>query len=281
MKVIRAKTAGFCFGVERAVKKALSLGGLSPVSVYTYGPLVHNEEVIRSLTSSGIRTVTNLEEFKTLPKGIVILRAHGVSEEEKNMLSNLGFTIEDATCPFVLKIHKIVQEETNENEAVIVIGDPNHPEVKGIISRIKGPYFVISDFPDIEKIPFPPEKPVKIVVQTTFSKEKFEKMVEIIDRILYNTTIVNTICRATRDRQEEARKLAHESDIMFVIGSKTSSNSQKLYDICKEECKDTYFLETIADLNPDWLIHKERVGITAGASTPENIIEEVQSHVGI
>ncbi|MBR6405383.1 MAG: 4-hydroxy-3-methylbut-2-enyl diphosphate reductase [Lachnospiraceae bacterium] len=279
MKVLTAKTAGFCFGVERAVREALSAAE-NHAAVYTYGPIVHNETVIRDLEEKGIRTILDETELSDIPKGSTILiRAHGIPKELEEKLRNHGFNLIDATCPFVKKIHRIAEKYASEGYRIVIAGNPDHPEVVGIRSYAGKQAVVLSSAEELHaQIPDSEEK-ICLVAQTTFNHENFKKVVAKIQDIGYNANIADTVCSATRERQEEAADLASRADVMIVIGGRDSSNSQKLYEICRKNCNRTYFIQTAADLCNDWWCGVNIVGITAGASTPKTIIQEVQTNV--
>ena len=279
MKVTVAKSAGFCFGVKRAVNMVYEAIEKSEKAIYTYGPIIHNDEVIKDMEAGGVKVVNSLEELDSLPKGIMIIRSHGISRAEHEYIENSGFEIMDATCPFVLKIHKIVREASEAGSQVVIIGNENHPEVQGIMGWCVNTPYVVDSISKAESLVLNPDKNVCIVSQTTFNYNKFKELVEIIEKKGYNSTISNTICNATEERQTEARKIAREADAMIVIGGKSSSNTRKLYEICKSECENTYYIQTISDLDLSVLAMAECIGITAGASTPKNIIEEVYTNV--
>lgn len=282
MKVTLAKSAGFCFGVKRAVDKVyevLQEKNDTNEKTYTYGPIIHNEEVVRDLEEKGVIVIHSEEELKNIKGGTVVIRSHGVSRHVYDILEERGVHIVDATCPFVKKIHKIVEKETEKGHAVIIIGNPTHPEVEGIEGWGGKQVFVVNTEEDAKNINLKKESKVTIVAQTTFNFNKFDKLVEIISEKGYDINVVNTICNATNDRQAEARKIAREVDAMIVIGGRHSSNTQKLYEICKEECDNTYYIQTLVDLDTRQLQSNSSIGITAGASTPKNIIEEVRFNV--
>jgi 4-hydroxy-3-methylbut-2-enyl diphosphate reductase len=276
--IVVAKTAGFCFGVKRAVDTVYEQIESGDKEIYTYGPIIHNEEVVNDLISKGVKVIEDLEELKSLKSGTVIIRSHGVDKSIYDIIESNGLKLVDATCPFVKKIHKIVYERSLDGYEIIIIGNAMHPEVEGIKGWCQGPVTIVNT--EEEAMNYQPicgEK-VCLVSQTTFNYNKFNKLVEIIGKKVYNVITVNTICNATNERQVEARKIAKEVDSMIVIGGKTSSNTQKLYEICSEECKNTYYIQTAEDLTDVTLVTGS-VGITAGASTPKNIIEEVQNNV--
>ena len=287
MEVKVAKTAGFCFGVQRAVDKVYELIDSCPDRLFTLGPLIHNEEVVNDLEKKGVR-VASEEELKTLPKGsTVVIRSHGVGKKVYDQLKECGLSYVDVTCPFVLKIHRIVEKESKAGSHIVIIGDPDHPEVVGICGWCIGPYTVIRTKQDALDFVPPEGKNVCIVSQTTFNYNKFKDLVEILRKKRYDNTvlnilnILNTICNATEERQREAKSIAGEVDTMLVVGGRHSSNTQKLFEICKKECENTYYIQTPVDLDSDMFQCSSYVGITAGASTPKKIIEEVQEHVRI
>lgn len=281
MNVTVAKSAGFCFGVKRAVdlvyEQAKKDGPL-----YTYGPIIHNEEVVKDLEKRGVRVIGSPEEMQDLEKGRVIIRSHGVGKAVQEQIEAAGFEVLDATCPFVKKIHRIVAEHSAAGEHIIIIGSPEHPEVEGICGWCDPKHTtVIESVRDAQNFTLPEKKDICIVSQTTYNNNKFENLVEIIKNKGYyiNVCILNTICNATEERQTEARSLAAKSQAMIVVGGSHSSNTQKLFEICKDECKNTYYIQTPEDFDLTELRGLDNVGITAGASTPNNIIEEVQKYV--
>ena len=287
MEVKVAKTAGFCFGVQRAVDKVYELIGSCPDKLFTLGPIIHNEEVVNDLEKKGVR-VASEEELKTLPEGsTVVIRSHGVGKKVYDQLKECGLSYVDVTCPFVLKIHRIVEKESKAGSHIVIIGDPDHPEVVGICGWCIGSYTVIRTKQDALDFVPPEGKNVCIVSQTTFNYNKFKDLVEILREKRYDNTvlnilnILNTICNATEERQREAKSIAGEVDTMLVVGGRHSSNTQKLFEICKKECENTYYIQTPVDLDSDMFQCSSYVGITAGASTPKKIIEEVQEHVRI
>lgn len=275
--VILAKTAGFCFGVRRAVDMAYGIAGRD--KVYTYGPIIHNETVVEDLEAKGIKVVHSIEEAAALAGGTMIIRSHGVSKEEIDLLKQMGFDIVDATCPFVKKIHHIVEEYSEQGYGIIIIGSADHPEVQAISGWCKEPPVIIESEEEARNFKTDPDKKLCLVSQTTFNYNKFQELVEIVNEKGYDIIVLNTICNATEERQTEAERIAKEVDAMIVIGGRASSNTQKLFEICKKECENTYYIQTIKDLDLTRLKSTDNVGITAGASTPNNIIEEVQKNV--
>ena len=280
MNVKVAETAGFCFGVQRAVDRVYELIGSDAAPIYTLGPIIHNEEVVSDLEKKGVAVICE-KDLGSLKGGTVVIRSHGVGRRVYNTIKKYGLGYVDVTCPFVLKIHKIVERESSRGAHIAIIGDPDHPEVQGICGWCQGPYTVIRNAEDAEKFNISPEKEVCVVSQTTFNYNKFQELVEIFEKKRYDKVVLNTICSATEERQMEARQIACEADTMIVIGGRHSSNTQKLYEICRKECENTYYIQTLVDLDTKPFQCIGCVGITAGASTPNNIIEEVQKHVRI
>lgn len=279
VKVTTAKTAGFCFGVRRAVDEVHRQIASGEKPVYTYGPIIHNDQVVAGLEEQGVRVIRGEEDLAEITGGTVIIRSHGVSRAVQEKLEATGLHVVDATCPFVKKIHRIVQESGKAGKTVIIAGDPDHPEVQGICGWTEGPYFVVQNADEIGKLCIPEGQKAVLVAQTTFNAGKFEEIVEIFKKTYYYDTVINTVCSATDERQTEARMTARQVDAMIVIGGRHSSNTRKLYEICSCECKNTYFIETLVDLDFQPFQSFSHVGITAGASTPNSIIEEVQEHV--
>jgi len=277
MEVILAKTAGFCFGVKRAVDTVYKEAGKK--NVYTYGPIIHNSEVVNDLKKKGVEVINSREELEALEEGTVIIRSHGVAREIYDLIYKKGLELVDATCPFVRKIHKIVEKAGNDGNQVIIVGSEQHPEVQGIKGWCTGEVHIISEASQLDGIDL--NKPTTLVSQTTFNYKKFQDLVEKFEKKGYDILVLNTICNATQERQVEARRIASEVDAMIVIGGRHSSNTQKLYEICQKECKNTYFIQSLGDFNPECVNSVRSVGITAGASTPNQIIEEVHTNVRI
>ena len=281
MKVIKAKTAGFCFGVKRAVDTVYEQVDTCIGPIYTYGPIIHNEEVVKDMESKGVVVLRTEKELDDISGGTVIIRSHGVEKRIYDKLEAKGIRIVDATCPFVKKIHNIVQKESAAGKYILIIGSPDHPEVIGIRGWAGEHAAVVQNTDDIENIDFSKNRNICVVSQTTFNYNKFKDLVEIIKKKSYDIIVLNTICNATKERQTEAESIAESVDAMIVIGDKHSSNTQKLFEICHRACNNTYYIQTLDDLDLNQLGSVETVGITAGASTPNNIIEEVQNNVRI
>ncbi len=281
MEVRLAKTAGFCFGVKRAMEQVYQeIEEGEHLPIYTFGPIIHNEEVVKELERKGVKAIETEEELFALTSGTVIIRSHGVGKEIYKRLEQKGIKILDATCPFVKKIHKIVEEQEKQGRRIVIIGNKLHPEVEGIIGWCERSAILIATEQEAEKLTIKEEK-LCIVAQTTFNYKKFQDLVEIISKKGYDIIVLNTICNATKERQIEAREIAKSVEVMIVIGGKHSSNTQKLFEICKKECENTYYIQTLVDLDLSALESMGSVGITAGASTPNNIIEEVHTNVRI
>ena len=289
MEIRLVAGAGFCFGVKRAVDtvyEQLQTGK----TIYTYGPIVHNEEVVKELAELGVRVIENRQELERLPDlrsladpraGTVIIRAHGVPREVQQCMEQKGWEVIDATCPFVKRIHRTVEKKSGQGDHILVVGNPDHPEIQGIVGWCNGPVDVIETVEEAEKYVPPEGKKLTVVAQTTFNYNKFQTIVDILKKKGYNVSIVNTICNATEDRQRDTREVAANADAMIVIGGKHSSNAAKLYEICREVCDNTYFIQTLDDLHLELPKSARLVGITAGASTPNKLIEEVQNYVRI
>ncbi len=279
-----AECAGFCFGVKRAVDTVYEQIETGK-TIYTYGPIVHNEEVVRDLEERGVRVIETEEELRGMPlskgNGVVIIRAHGVPRKIYDILEENGMECIDATCPFVKRIHGIVEKASNEGMHIVIVGNPGHPEVEGIKGWCNGLVTVLETCEEAEKFTLKKGEKLCIVSQTTFNYNKFHQIVEIFEKKGYNDNVVNTICNATEERQQSAKALAAQADMMIVIGGRHSSNTRKLYEICNSECAKTYFIQTLDDLHLELPKAVRLVGIIAGASTPNKLIEEVQNYVRI
>ena len=283
MEILLAKSAGFCFGVQRAVDTAYKHA--DEKNVYTYGQIIHNEEVVGDLAKHGVKILED-DELDQIKDSKVIIRSHGEEKRVYDILEKNGNEIIDATCPFVKKIHNIVMDECGKGHTVIIIGDGKHPEVKGIMGWCMSEPVVIGTEEEAEKFvqsclngEYKPSENISIVSQTTFNYRKFHNVVDIIRNKLYNVTAYKTICNATSVRQREAQEIASKVDAMIVIGGRNSSNTQKLYEISKKECENTYYIQTLVDLDLTTFESVSRVGITAGASTPNKLIKEVHGRM--
>lgn len=302
MEIVLAKTAGFCPGVERAVKMVYEESEKRN-DVFTFGPIVHNEEVVAELEKRGVKVIDSESELPQVKDKTLVIRAHGVSERIYKDCESLGIRMVDATCPFVKKIHNIVKKYSSEGRHILIIGNKDHPEVLGIMGWCAGGVDAVENEEQLEeflsKYNCFENKSLCIVSQTTFNYTKFNYLVEKIHKKSYDVTnaehlrgeapyncqslnqgfddviVLNTICNATEERQREAYELARKMDAMLVIGGRHSSNTQKLFGICKKECENTFYIQTLKDIDPVKLGSFGSLGITAGASTPNYIIKEV------
>jgi len=274
LEIIVARSAGFCFGVDKAVRMALDLvnDNNNKVNVFTLGPIIHNEYVVNMLASKGAKVIDDIEQA-TVP-GHVLIRTHGVVPEIYNKIKELKLDFTDATCPYVKKIHNLVKEKYEQGYQILIVGNKNHPEVEGINGWCNNTAFILESIEDVDILP-KCEKPVCVVAQTTITNEKWQKINNILVNKFKNIIKFDTICNATSRRQTEAAEIAKKVDIMLVIGSSNSSNTQKLYEICKANCDQTYKIESSGDLPPVNIKTIKKIGITAGASTPDWIIKEV------
>lgn len=277
-RITIAKSAGFCFGVDRAVK--IVYDRLKTQKVATYGPVIHNQDVIDDLTAKGVRILHSTDDLKA--DECVIIRAHGVGQEVYRTIESSPNQLVDATCPFVTRIHKIVQEKSREGYVILIAGDEKHPEVEGIVGHCSAEVHVFADDEALKNI-FKKKsellkKKVAIVAQTTYNIRIWDKCIEIAKQFCYHPQIYDTICNATSNRQSEAIELSKASDVMLIIGGKHSSNTVKLYDVCSQYCK-CYHIENAGELCGIDFSGAFSIGITAGASTPAYIIKEVQGHM--
>ena len=273
MEIILAKTAGFCFGVDRAVRmtEQLAAGGHK---VATLGPLIHNPQCVAALEAQGVVTANSPAD---VPPGYeVVIRSHGVGEDVYAELTQRGLSVQDATCPFVTKIHRIAQKAGQEGALLLIAGDKNHPEVQGIVGHAHGEVFVFADLAELKAFSTPENctKPVFVVAQTTFEVTKWLESTKFIKKVYTSPQIFDTICNATWARQQEAEELARRCDLVVVIGGRHSSNTQKLAAVAGRHCR-VLAVETAAELTAGDFARVTRVGVTAGASTPSSVIEEV------
>lgn len=274
-KLIVAESAGFCFGVNRAIEIVYRLIDEGK-SVSTLGPIIHNMQMVSELKEKGVSTINSISEAKE--GETVVIRSHGVPKSVIEEIKERGLDFVDATCPFVSKIHKIVSE-TSADDTVIIAGDREHPEVQGIIGHCNGSCYTFKNEEELQEIikiiPVEKNKVIKVVAQTTFDKKLWKKSIKILKNVYTNTKIFDTICSATAIRQKEADEISKSVDMMFVIGDKHSSNSFKLYSICSSNCEKTFFIETADELDMSEVSKVGSIGVTAGASTPARIIKEV------
>jgi 4-hydroxy-3-methylbut-2-enyl diphosphate reductase len=273
MKVILAKQAGFCFGVKRATQMAFDAVGKDQ-KTYTLGPIIHSPQVVGKLEELGIRTLDSLDG---LENGTIIIRSHGVQHKEIRAAQLKKLTIVDATCPFVKKAQEHVMSLSGAGYGVIVVGDADHPEVQGIVSYGGENVFVVASGEDVKKLPNMSR--IGVVAQTT---QSFENLKNVVSECLLRggeIRVYNTICDATAVRQEEAKELAGNVDCMLVVGGFNSANTRRLLEVCAELQPRTHHIETATEINQAWFEGAERVGVTAGASTPKWIIDEVMNKI--
>lgn len=274
-KIIVAESAGFCFGVNRAINILYKLIEEKKPAC-TLGPIIHNMQMVNELREKGVRTIDKISEAKE--NETIVIRSHGVPQSIVDEINERHLDYIDATCPFVSKIHKIVSE-TDDDSIVIIAGDKNHPEVQGIMGHCKSKCYTFKNQEELQElfsiIPQKNYKTIKIVAQTTFDLKEWEKSLKSLKNVYTNTKIFDTICNATSIRQREAANISKSVDLMFVIGDKHSSNSFKLYSICSSNCEKTFFIETADELPLEMVKKADSIGVTAGASTPARIIKEV------
>ena len=277
MEVRIADNAGFCFGVKRAMKMAWDeLENKSENNIYSLGPLIHNKQAVDRYKEKGLVEMDNLESIPSESK--LIIRSHGVAEKVYTESKAKNMEIVDTTCPFVKKIHDIVKDFSNRGYKIIIVGNANHPEIIGINGWCNNEAIVINKLEEIDDITFDPTQIYCVVSQTTANLESFDKIVDKLKTKINNLTVKNTICFATKERQISAIDLAREVDCMVVIGGKHSSNTQKLVNICKDLVP-TFSIETKEELEKEKFAGFKVAGVTAGASTPDWIIEEVINYL--
>jgi len=272
LEIIVAPKAGFCFGVKAAIDKTFRCIQENPekLEIYTYGPLIHNNQVIEKLKELGVKATDDIGDAIG---GILIIRSHGVPLEIYERAKKLDIKLVDATCPFVRNIQKIAHQYHLKGYKIVIVGNPNHPEVIGINGWCNNEAVVLGDSTGIDDL----EKydNMCVVAQTTLTKEKWDEVTNKLLSMGKNVKVINTICLATKERQEACEKVAREVDYMIVIGGYHSSNTQKLLEICQKNCNNCIHIETAEDLPLDEIEKAKKVGITAGASTPDWVINEV------
>jgi 4-hydroxy-3-methylbut-2-en-1-yl diphosphate reductase len=271
MKVNLAKSAGFCFGVKRALKVALATAK-SHKKVYMLGDIVHNEDVVRAINKAGIKKINNLRPGKNK---ILLIRAHGASLKTIRKAKRLGFNLVDATCPMVKEIHRIATAMEKDGYQIIVIGDKKHDEVQGIIGQLKGKAILIDDKKNIPINKIKKVKKACVVAQSTQSQEKVTELTDILSQNIKELKVFNTICMPTRMKQNEIKRMPKENDVMIIIGSKTSANTKRLYEISKSINPRSYWVRSEKDISPAWFTGVKMVGVTAGASTPESTTKNI------
>lgn len=275
MKIEVAKSAGFCFGVKRATKIALDTLKKQK-NVFILGDIVHNKQVIDELRKNGIKRISKLKKFKN---ATLIIRAHGEPKNIYKKSKELGVKIIDATCPMVKEIHKIALNLQNDKYKIIIIGDKNHEEVIGIAGQLKNRPFVVQNISDIARIKFDENSKIAIITQSTQEIGHVLKIVNVIKSKFKNINFINTICNPTKYKQKEIKLISKSNDLMLVIGSKNSANTKRLFEISKRINPKTYWIESKREIKSDWLTGAKKVGITAGASTPDVTIRETIKHL--
>lgn len=274
MEIVLAKSAGFCFGVKRATKMAFQEAESGNPDTYTLGSIIHNPQVVDKLASAGVSVKKDVEDIS---QGTVIIRSHGVTLDEIDRARKKGLRIVDATCPFVKKAQDLTTLLRNEGYFVVIVGDEEHPEVKSIISYGGKDVIVVNSPEQLETLP--KKKKIGVVAQTTQSFDNLKAIVnECLGRV-GELRVFNTICGATAIRQDQSRDIALEVDCMIVVGGYSSANTNRLAEICKSIQPNTHHVEVAAELDSAWFSGVKRVGVTAGASTPEWIIDDVVKRI--
>lgn len=271
MKINIAKSAGFCFGVKRAIKIALEATKKHP-DVIILGDIVHNEVVIREIKKSGIKKITKLKQGNNQT---ILIRAHGTPQDTIKKAKNLGYNIIDATCPMVKEIHKIAQGFENRGFKIIVIGDRNHDEVMGILGNLKNKAIIISNHSRIPVTKIKDIKKAAVVVQSTQNLVKTLETVASLKKHIKNLEFHNTICNPTKTKQAEIREMPKINDLMIIIGSKTSANTKRLYEISKSINKKSFWVTSKKDVKKEWFKNTQKIGVTSGASTPDSLTQEI------
>jgi small subunit ribosomal protein S1 len=272
MEVLVADKAGFCLGVERALNMVLYAINEKKGTIYTYGPLIHNPQVVKYLKSLGVEVSKEIEDIPDYSR--VVVRSHGIGPSEYARMEEKHLEIIDATCMFVKKAQRMANELYQQGYKVIILGLADHPEVLALRDFVHDEAIIASSLDELPTFENPPEK-LGVICQTTLNTEFFEQAIERLKTQVPNLVVRNTICDATASRQKAARDIASEVDAMIVIGGRRSSNTRKLTDICRDRGVDTYHIETPEELKEGWFLGRRRVGVTAGASTPDWLIEEV------
>lgn len=274
MDLTIGKHAGFCFGVRRAVKTAFD-AAQDKIDCVTLGPLIHNPQEVERLERAGIRSVASLDEVA--PGQTVIIRSHGVTPEVYAQCDARGLRYIDATCPHVAHIHQLVRDYSADGDTVIIVGEAEHPEVVGIAGWARGPVIILNDAQTAREVYLPQR--AMVVAQTTIRRDRFEEVLAVIRARVHELTVRMTICAATSQRQSEAGELSRQVDVMVVVGGNNSSNTQKLFETCRLRCPRSILVETPEDVPAGVIRKTDRVAITAGASTPQWLLEEVRARI--
>lgn len=276
MKIIVAETAGFCWGVKRAIDKVIELRNKTPESIQTYGPLIHNPQILDQLENKGI---TSTEEMDSLRSSHVVVRTHGIPPDQRKVLQGKDVKILDTTCPDVGRIQARIKRSVKHGQNVIIAGHSGHAEVRGLMGYAGEQGFLVESVADVEKLP--PMESVALVSQSTFSKADFAAITDAVVKRFPNSEVYNTICEATHDRQDEVKELAKKVEVMIVIGGRGSSNTNRLTEVSASLGTRTYHIETEAELEPSIFEGVDTVGVTAGASTPDWIISRVVERIDL
>lgn len=274
MEIFVAKSSGFCFGVKRAINTANKCATENNGGIYTLGPIIHNPQVVKKLESSHIYAKKSVDEISS---GTVIIRSHGAKLGEYKAAKEKGLNIVDATCPFVKKAQDLVQLLTDEGYAVILVGEKEHPEVKGLVSYGASDIRVVESPEELKDMPR--KKKIGIVAQTTVPREKLEAVVSFCLNKASEIKVFNTICNATSIRQEESGELAKKVDLMIIVGGRNSANTRRLAEICRTIQPKTYHIEVADEIDFSWFDGVSKVGITSGASTPDWVVNEVVERI--
>lgn len=275
MKVYLSELAGFCYGVQRAIDTVIKISESSQKPIFTLGPLIHNPQVIETLEGKGIKSVKDIND---IPAGsIVVMPSHGVPISVMDKAKNIGLEIVDLTCPFVSKVHRHAQSLHHQGYQVVVLGDKGHTELNGIMSVAGNDAISVSGAEEL--LLYDLKNRIGVVAQTTQTIDKYSKLVSEISKIAYEVRAYNTICHATSDRQKAAIVTAKSVDVMLVVGGRNSANTRRLTEICVAQGVPTYHVEVADEIDENWFIGKDRVGVTAGASTPNWIIDQVVERI--
>ena len=273
MDVIVAKTAGFCFGVKRAIDIAFKLAAEKRKGVYTLGPIIHNPQVVNKLRQKGIVPIEDFQMGRDIRS--LIIRTHGIPLQTSKEISAAGYEIIDATCPFVKKAQYYAKLLKEEGYQVVILGEENHPEVKSLMSYAADNAIVVNEKTPLSRL----SRKIGLVVQTTQPLESLKKVLSGVLKHAKEIKVYNTICNSTALRLKETEKIAGKADVMFVVGGKNSANTTQLAKLCESLSVPTHHIETAAEIEKKWVAHARKVGITAGASTPEWIIKEVEKRI--
>lgn len=276
LEILVASSAGFCFGVKRAIRLAKRAAQKARAEVYTLGPVIHNPQVVKELEESGVMARSEVNQIE---QGVVVVRSHGITRGEMEAADRKGLTLVDATCPYVRRIHQIIERLSGEGYRVVVLGDKDHPEVKGVLSYFQDKERIRLVGSVAEAQALGPMEKAALVAQTTQSWENFMAVLEVLVRKVAELKVFNTICDATSKRQLEGRELAKNVECMIVVGGFNSANTCRLTRMCRQLQPNTYQVETTEELKPEWFKGIKRVGVTAGASTPRQMVEEVVNKI--